>query len=84
MLSDNQKLYRWRCRAPTYANWAVLRYMLQDNTIADAPLIVSSIDPCYSCTDRVTMVDVRREKSTTVPYTELERYCREQTGSPVK
>jgi formate hydrogenlyase subunit 5 len=84
MLGDNQKLYRWRCRAPTYANWPPLRYMLRDNTIADAPLIVSSIDPCYSCTDRVTMVDVRREKSTTVPYTELERYGRERKGSPLK
>jgi len=84
MLGDNQKLYRWRCRAPTYANWPPLRYMLRDNTIADAPLIVSSIDPCYSCTDRVTMVDVRKEKSTTVPYQELERYGRERKGSPLK
>jgi formate hydrogenlyase subunit 5 len=84
MLGDNQKLYRWRCRAPTYANWPPLRFMLRGNTIADAPLIVSSLDPCYSCTDRVTMVDVRREKSTTVPYKELERYCREQKASPLK
>jgi Ni,Fe-hydrogenase III large subunit len=83
MLSDNQKLYRWRCRAPTYANWPALRYMLRDNTVADAPLIVGSIDPCYSCCDRVTMVDVRRDRTTTVPYRELERYCREQTDSPL-
>jgi Ni,Fe-hydrogenase III large subunit len=46
MLGDNQKLYRWRRRAPTYANWPALRYMLRDNTVADAPLIVGSIDPC--------------------------------------
>ncbi len=84
MLGDNQKLYRWRCRAPTYANWPALRYMLRDNTIADAPLIVGSIDPCYSCTDRVTMVDVRKDTTTTVPYQELERYGREQTGSPLR
>jgi Ni,Fe-hydrogenase III large subunit/Ni,Fe-hydrogenase III component G len=84
MLGDNQKLFRWRCRAPTYANWPVLRNMLQGNTIADAPLIVASIDPCYSCTDRVTVVDVRKKKTTTVPYKEMERYCREQTASPLK
>ena len=83
MLSDNQKLYRWRCRAPTYANWPALRYMLRDNTVADAPLIVGSIDPCYSCCDRVTMVDVHKDKTTTVPYKELERYCRDQTDSPL-
>ena len=59
MTGDNQKLWRWRCRA-TYANWPVLCYMLRGNTVSDAPLIVASIDPCYSCTDRVTVVDVRR------------------------
>ncbi|MEJ0095001.1 MAG: hydrogenase large subunit [Methylocella sp.] len=83
MLGDNQKLYRWRCRAPTYANWPVLRDMLRGNTIADAPLIVASIDPCYSCTDRVTVVDVNKRKTTTVPYKEMERYCRERTFSPL-
>jgi Ni,Fe-hydrogenase III large subunit len=84
MLGDNQKLYRWRCRAPTYANWPVMRHMLRDNTISDAPLIIASIDPCYSCTDRVTFIDVRKRKSTTVPYKEVERYGRERTDSPLK
>jgi Ni,Fe-hydrogenase III large subunit/Ni,Fe-hydrogenase III component G len=84
MTGDNQKLFRWRCRAATYANWPVLRYMLRGNTVSDAPLIVGSIDPCYSCADRVTVVDVRRETSKTVPYKELERYCRERTDSPLK
>lgn len=84
MLGDNQKLYRWRCRAPTYANWPTLRYMLRGNTVSDAPLIVASIDPCYSCTDRVTVVDVRKKKSSVVAYKEIERYGRERTHSPLK
>jgi len=84
MTGDNQKLYRWRCRAATYANWPPLRYMLQGNTVSDAPLIVASIDPCYSCTDRVTLVDVKRQKSVTVPYQEIERYGRERKNSPLK
>jgi len=84
MLGDNQKLYRWRCRAPTYANWPPLRYMLQGSTVADAPLIVASIDPCYSCTDRVTFVDVKKRTSKTVLYKEVERYGREQKDSPLK
>jgi len=50
MTGDNQKLYRWRCRAATYANWPTLRYMLRGNTVSDAPLIIGSLDPCYSCT----------------------------------
>ncbi len=83
MLGDNQKLYRWKCRAPTYANWPVLRYMFRDNSVADAPLIVASIDPCYSCCDRMTLVDVRKETTTVVPMKELERWGRERKDSPL-
>ena len=84
MLGDNQKLYRWRCRAATYANWPTLRYMLRGNTVSDAPLIIGSLDPCYSCTDRVTVVDVRKRKAQTVSYKEIERYGIERKNSPLK
>src|SRR3990172_6143305 len=84
MLGDNQKIYRWKCRASSYNNWPSLRYMLRGNTISDAALIVASIAPCYSCTERVTVVDVRKKKATIVPYKELERYCRERKDSPLK
>ena len=84
MTGDNQKLYRWRCRAATYANWPTLRYMLRGNTVSDAPLIIGSLDPCYSCTDRMTVVDVRKKKSQVVPYKELERYSIERKNSPLK
>ncbi|WP_040976580.1 hydrogenase large subunit [Necropsobacter massiliensis] len=84
MLGDNQKLYRWRCRAATYANWPVLRYMLRGNTVSDAPLIIGSVDPCYSCTDRVTVVDVRKRQAKTVEYKEIERYAVERKNSPLK
>jgi formate hydrogenlyase subunit 5 len=84
MLGDNQKVYRWRCRAPSYSNWPSLRYMLRGNTVSDAPLIVASIDPCYSCTDRVTVVDVRKRATKVVAYKDMDRYCRERTDSPLK
>jgi formate hydrogenlyase subunit 5 len=84
MLGDNQKIYRWRCRASSYNNWPPLRYMLRNNTISDAPLIVASIDPCYSCTERVTVIDVRKKKAQIISYKEMERYCRERKGSPLK
>jgi Ni,Fe-hydrogenase III large subunit/Ni,Fe-hydrogenase III component G len=84
MLGDNQKLYRWRCRASSYNNWPPLRYMLRNNSISDAPLIVASIDPCYSCTERVTVVDVRKKNVKIIPYKRLERYCRERKDSPLK
>ena len=84
MVGDNQKIYRWRCRASTYNNWPSMRYMLRGNTVSDAPLIVGSIDACYSCTDRVTVIDVRKARAKTIAYEEMERYCRERTNSPLK
>ena len=34
---------------------------LRGNTVSDAPLIIGSLDPCYSCTDRVTVVDAQTQ-----------------------
>ncbi|MCC6034948.1 MAG: NADH-quinone oxidoreductase subunit C [Desulfurococcaceae archaeon] len=48
--------YRWKVRAPTYQNIPALRVMLKDAPLADAFLTIVSIDPCFSCTDRVLMV----------------------------
>lgn len=84
MVGDNQKCYRWRAKAATYSNWPVLRYMLRGNTISDAALIVGSIDPCYSCTDRVTVVDTKKNTSEVLTKTQLESYCRRRTHSPLK
>ncbi|MEI8631300.1 nickel-dependent hydrogenase large subunit [Vibrio sp. PP-XX7] len=82
MTGDNQKLFRWRCRAATYANWPTLRYMLRGNTVADAPLIIGSLDPCYSCTDRVTIVDTKKKRSQTIPYKAIEQYSINRKHSP--
>ncbi|MCS7099707.1 MAG: nickel-dependent hydrogenase large subunit, partial [Sulfolobales archaeon] len=54
--------YRWRVRAPTYQNIPALRAMLRGTSLADAPLTIASIDPCFSCTDRVLVVDVRSSR----------------------
>lgn len=80
---DNQKCYRWRAKAATYSNWPILRYMFRGNTISDAALIVGSMDPCYSCTDRVTIVDVNKRTQKTVGKSELENYCRTRRNSPL-
>jgi len=84
MTGDNLKVHRWRPRASSFNNWPPVRYMLRGNVISNAPLIVASIDPCYSCTERVTVVDVRKKKTQVIEYSELERYCRERKNSPLK
>lgn len=37
---------------PTFKNAPTVPVMLRNNTIADAGLIIASIDPCFSCMDR--------------------------------
>lgn len=43
---------RLKWRVPSYMNWDALQVMLKGQRVADIPLIVNSIDPCISCTDR--------------------------------
>jgi len=57
VITGRGKPYRWKVRAPTYQNIPALRVMLRDQPLADAPLTIASIDPCFSCTDRVFIVD---------------------------
>jgi len=56
--SEN-KIYRWRPRAPSYNNLASVPLMLRGEKLADAPIIIASIDPCFSCTDHVVVIDIK-------------------------
>ena len=57
VLTDSTRPFRWRVRAPSYNNLQAIPAMLKGMTIADAPLIIGSIDPCFSCTERVGVID---------------------------
>jgi ech hydrogenase subunit E len=53
MKCDGSKhLERLRIRTPTFSNIAPLLHMLPGCQLADVPVIVLSIDPCISCTER--------------------------------
>jgi len=45
-------LERMRVRTPTFANIPALVKMLQGVQLADVPVLVLTIDPCISCTER--------------------------------
>ena len=63
---------RWRVRAPTYTNLQGVPRMLLDNQLADFPIIVGSIDPCFSCTDRVVVLDSTRRSTRVFGRSEIE------------
>jgi Ni,Fe-hydrogenase III large subunit len=56
---ENNRPRRWRVRAPTYQNLQGVPMMIKDQQIADMTISLGSIDPCFSCTDRLEVVDLR-------------------------
>ena len=57
MTGPDNRPYRWRVRAPSYNNLQIIPTMLQGQRIADAPISVGSLDPCFSCTERMAVID---------------------------
>lgn len=56
---ENNRPRRWRVRAPTYQNLQGIPAMIKDQQLADMTISLGSIDPCFSCTDRLETVDIR-------------------------
>ncbi|MDD2708375.1 MAG: nickel-dependent hydrogenase large subunit [Verrucomicrobiae bacterium] len=50
--NGTDKPERVKVRAPTLANLQAVSKMMEKNRLADAPIIIAAIDPCFSCTDR--------------------------------
>jgi Ni,Fe-hydrogenase III large subunit len=56
---ENNRPRRWRVRAPTYQNLQGIPAMIKDQQIADMTISLGSIDPCFSCTDRLETIDLK-------------------------
>ena len=69
----------WKVRAPTYANAVSWPIMFKDNELADAPLIINSIDFCISCMERMVVTDRSTGSGNVVTKSELVERCREKT-----
>ncbi len=54
--NGTDKPERVKVRAPTLANVQAVAHMLKDRYLADMPIVVAAIDPCFSCTDRLIAV----------------------------
>jgi Ni,Fe-hydrogenase III large subunit/Ni,Fe-hydrogenase III component G len=68
--------YRWRVRAPTFPNLQAIPTMVEGQTIADVPITLGSLDPCFSCTERVEAVDLRDGRRKIYSRKELEGLAR--------
>jgi ech hydrogenase subunit E len=50
--NGTKNLQRFRVRTPTFANLPAVVKLLQGCDLADVPVLVLTIDPCISCTER--------------------------------
>jgi len=70
--NGTDKPERVKVRAATLANVGSVAKMMERNYLADVPIIIAAIDPCFSCTDRAVRVnDLSRGDSAVLSWREL-------------
>jgi len=69
--NGSEKPERIKVRASTFANIQAVAKMMENNYLADVPIIVAAIDPCFSCTDRC--LELLGENSQLMEWSELRR-----------
>jgi len=67
---------RYKVRSPTLGNIPALCKMLLGCHIADIPIILAGIDPCFACMDRITFIDVRKDEKWVWSMQQLRRHTK--------
>ncbi|HDJ66103.1 MAG TPA: NADH dehydrogenase subunit [Nitrososphaeria archaeon] len=75
--NGTDKPERCKIRTPTLANIPALCKMLVGGYIADVPIVLAGIDPCFACMDRVLIVDREKKRADVWTLDMLRRYGRE-------
>jgi membrane-bound hydrogenase subunit alpha len=74
--NGTNKVERVDIRTPTLANWTSVAMCLVNQNLADIPVIVAAIDPCLSCTSRITLISSPGGKPGVVTFDELRKRSR--------
>ena len=61
--NGTDKPERLKVRTPTLANLLPVAEMLKGGYIADIPIVLAGIDPCFACMDRALFIDENSEKT---------------------
>ncbi len=65
---------RVKIRTSTMANILTGVEMLKGHTLADVPVVLTGMDPCFGCMDRIAVLDVDKGKEWSVRGEELRKY----------
>jgi NADH-quinone oxidoreductase subunit D len=75
--NNTNKPYRLKITTPTLANILSVAEMLKGDYIADSTISLASLDPCFSCEDRMITVvnkDKRKAKVETLTLDQMKKY----------
>ncbi len=65
---------RIRARTPTICNMMSVVKLLVGHQLADVPMILAGIDPCFSCNDRMVVLNRGRNKEQLLTWEALRQY----------
>jgi len=64
---------RLKIRTPSLCNWTSVLNKVVGHQLADVPMLIAGMDPCFSCNDRMVTVH-RKDDSSTITWAELRKY----------
>lgn len=76
---ENNRPRRWRVRAPTYQNLQAVPAMIRDQQLSDMTISLGSIDPCFSCTDRLETIQLKDHSTRVYTAAELLAWSRRES-----
>ncbi len=68
---DHKTPSRVKVRTPTLANIPSIFEMLKGESMAELPIVVASIDQCFACTERITVVNSETQEKDVVTMQDL-------------
>ncbi len=73
---DHNNPSRVKVRTPTLANIPSVFEMLKGESMAELPIVVASIDQCFACTERITVVDSETQEKNVVTMQDLKEMAK--------
>lgn len=68
---------RYKVRSPTLGNIPALCKMLLGGHVADIPIVLAGIDPCFACMDRMAFVNIKTDEKWIWTMEQLKRRLKE-------
>lgn len=65
---------RVKIRTPTLSNILTATQMLKGYALADVPVVLTGMDPCFGCMDRIAVFEVDKQREWSVSGEELRRH----------